>query len=244
MYSTRIKRKVIIRLSSSGLSRGPIFQRALTTREAKLPQHCTSRQTPQVWESWVLGTSPRMTPVGLKHRGFAKHTGAGWSAAAGPILILLLALSAPAYAVEPSEILKDPKLEARAREISQKLRCVVCQNQSIDDSSAPLAKDLRVLVRERLTAGDTNSQTIGFIVARYGNFVLLKPPMQINTLLLWLGPLLLAGLAFFGFSRLLKRQHQQMTTPIEPPLSAEEQARVQALMEPEAKAAQPAQGNA
>jgi cytochrome c-type biogenesis protein CcmH len=162
----------------------------------------------------------------------------------GLIFALLLGMNGMAHAVEPSEILKDPKLEARAREISQKLRCVVCQNQSIDDSSAPLAKDLRVLVRERLTAGDTNFQTIGFIVARYGNFVLLKPPMQFNTLLLWLGPLLLAGLAFFGFSRLLQRQRHEMATNAESPLSADEQARVHALLESEAKAGHPAKGNA
>ena len=90
-------------------------------------------------------------------------------------------------------MLKDPALEARARTISQELRCVVCQNQSIDDSNAPLAHDLRVLVRERLTAGDTDSQVLAFVEARYGEFVLLRPRFKLQTLLLWLTPLLLLG---------------------------------------------------
>ena len=99
----------------------------------------------------------------------------------------------PAHAVEPGEILKDPALEARARTISQELRCVVCQNQSIDDSNAPLAHDLRVIVRERLTAGDTDSQVLAFVESRYGEFVLLRPRFKLQTLLLWLTPLLLLG---------------------------------------------------
>jgi cytochrome c-type biogenesis protein CcmH len=100
-----------------------------------------------------------------------------------------------AFAVLPDEVLKDPALEARARIISQDLRCLVCQNQSIDDSNAPLAKDLRVIVRERLTAGDTNEQVFGYVVARYGNYVLLKPPLQQDTLILWLAPFLLMIIA-------------------------------------------------
>ena len=102
----------------------------------------------------------------------------------------LLILAAPgARAVTPGETLADLALEARARDISQLIRCVVCQNQSIDDSSAPLAHDLRVLVRDRLSAGDSDAEALAFIVLRYGNFVLLKPPVQSNTLLLWFGPL-------------------------------------------------------
>src|SRR3954470_16615115 len=97
-------------------------------------------------------------------------------------------MAAPAFAVHPDEILKDPVLEARARTLSQELRCMVCQNQSIDDSDAPLARDLRVLVRERLTAGDSDGQVIDFLVARYGEFVLLKPRVSAHTLLLWLAP--------------------------------------------------------
>ncbi|HRX04273.1 MAG TPA: cytochrome c-type biogenesis protein CcmH, partial [Anaerolineae bacterium] len=88
----------------------------------------------------------------------------------------------------PDEVLADPALEARARTLSQDLRCLVCQNQSIDDSNAPLARDLRIIVRERLSAGDTDKQVIDYLVTRYGNYVLLKPPLQADTLLLWIGP--------------------------------------------------------
>src|SRR4051794_22481095 len=110
-------------------------------------------------------------------------------------LAVLVALSAPAFAVQPDEVLKDPGLETRARALSQQLRCMVCQNQSIDDSDAPLARDLRLLVRERLSAGDSDRQVVDFLVSRYGEFVLLKPPFNGRTLLLWLGPalILLAG---------------------------------------------------
>jgi cytochrome c-type biogenesis protein CcmH len=112
------------------------------------------------------------------------------------LLILFVAL--PARAVEPDEILKDPQLEARARSISEGLRCLVCQNQSIDDSAAPLAKDLRVLIRERLQSGDSNEAAVDFVVARYGEYVLLKPRFETKTLLLWLAPFaaVLLGAAF------------------------------------------------
>jgi cytochrome c-type biogenesis protein CcmH len=122
------------------------------------------------------------------------------------MLSSLMVLAAPGLAVTPGEMLKDPMLEGRARAISQQLRCVVCQNQSIDDSNAPLAHDLRILVRERLTAQDTDQQVISFIVARYGNFVLLRPPMQINTLALWFAPMLLLAIAGIGVGRYLKKQ--------------------------------------
>src|SRR6187431_2672425 len=110
-------------------------------------------------------------------------------------VLLLAAFAAPAaYAVQPDEIMTDPAKEARARELSRELRCMVCQNQSIDDSDAPLARDLRLLVRERITAGDSNAQVMDFIVARYGQFVLLKPRVGGGTLLLWLvPPLVLVG---------------------------------------------------
>ncbi len=110
--------------------------------------------------------------------------------------LALLAAATAAHAVMPDEMLKDPVLEARARGISQELRCLVCQNQSIDDSDATLARDLRVIVRERLTAGDSDAQVLDFVTARYGNYVLLKPPFQANTILLWLLPfgLLAVGL--------------------------------------------------
>ncbi len=100
-------------------------------------------------------------------------------------LLLLLPASLPLYAVEPNEMLADPALEARARVLSKELRCMVCQNQSIDDSAAPLAHDLRVLVRKRLKAGDSDAQVINFIVARYGEFVLLKPRLSWHTAALW-----------------------------------------------------------
>lgn len=113
------------------------------------------------------------------------------------ILVLLAALiTVPnAHAVMPEEVLKDSVLETRAREISQDLRCLVCQNQSIDDSNASLAKDLRVIVRERLTAGDSNEQVFDYLVSRYGNYVLLKPPLQADTFLLWASPFLILLIA-------------------------------------------------
>ena len=110
-------------------------------------------------------------------------------------MALLLSLSVPVLAVMPDEVLSDPALEQRARIISQDVRCLICQNQSIDDSNAPLAKDLRVIVRERLKQGDSNEQVFHYLVARYGNFVLLKPPMESDTYLLWAGPFILLLIA-------------------------------------------------
>jgi len=113
-------------------------------------------------------------------------------------LLVVLAVvfsTAPAFAVNPDEVLADPGLEARARAISAQLRCMVCQNQSIDDSNAELAKDLRLLVRERIVDGDTDAQVMNYIVSRYGEFVLLKPRVNARTILLWAAPLLLAGFA-------------------------------------------------
>ena len=121
------------------------------------------------------------------------------------IAFAMLLMISNAIAVLPDEVLKDPALEARARIISQDLRCLVCQNQSIDDSNATLAKDLRVIVRERLTAGDSNEQVFAFVVSRYGNYVLLDPPLQANTILLWASPFLMLaialGVAFFYLKR-------------------------------------------
>jgi cytochrome c-type biogenesis protein CcmH len=107
---------------------------------------------------------------------------------AAAFLIVLLGLSGAAMAVEPDEILSDPALEARARALSAELRCMVCQNQSIDDSDAPLARDLRILLRERLSAGASDAEVIDFLVDRYGEFILLKPRFNMNTALLWLVP--------------------------------------------------------
>ena len=155
------------------------------------------------------------------------------------LLAALVALACiavkPAYAVKPDEMLKDPKLEARARAISKGLRCMVCQNESIDDSNAPLAHDLRVLVRERLTKGDTDSQVINFLVARYGEFVLLKPRFELHTLLLWgmpPGVLIIGAIALFMLARrrtLPSRPHVPASGP-EAKLSPEEEARLAELV--------------
>jgi cytochrome c-type biogenesis protein CcmH len=116
--------------------------------------------------------------------------------------LALLVLGAPALAVQPDEMLRDPALEARARALSAELRCMVCQNQSIDDSDAPLAKDLRVLVRERLSAGESDTDVKAFLVERYGDFILLRPPLEIRTLILWAAPfaVLLIGVAGLALS--------------------------------------------
>ncbi len=111
------------------------------------------------------------------------------------IVIFLVFGTLNSWAVLPDEMLKDATLETRARDISKDLRCLVCQNQSIDDSDAALARDLRVIVRERLTAGDSDAQVIDFVRARYGNYVLLKPPFEADTYLLWLSPFLLLAIA-------------------------------------------------
>jgi cytochrome c-type biogenesis protein CcmH len=129
---------------------------------------------------------------------------------AATILALVMAVIAasPALAVQPDEILDDPVKEARARELSRELRCMVCQNQSIDDSDAPLARDLRLLVRERISAGDTDSQVVDFLVARYGEFVLLKPRFNPHTVLLWLLPplaLMGGGIALWVYSNRRRR---------------------------------------
>jgi len=114
------------------------------------------------------------------------------------IFLFMLALPAPAFAIQPDEVLSDPALEARARAIGQELRCLVCQNQSIDDSDAELAHDLRLVVRARLKAGDSDAQVKHYIVARYGDYVLLKPPFKPETYILWLGPLALLLAAILG----------------------------------------------
>lgn len=133
-----------------------------------------------------------------------------------------------AIAVQPDEILSEPAMEKRARAISAGLRCLVCQNQSIDDSDAPLAKDLRVLVRERLVAGDSDDQVIDYVVARYGDFVLLKPPMNTHTLLLWIAPLLLlVGVVFFIIRRVSKPSMVPVTSA---PLSDREQAELDRIL--------------
>ena len=143
-------------------------------------------------------------------------------------LLLAIAVS-PVHAIDPGEILSDPALESRARAISAELRCLVCQNQSIDDSDADLAKDLRVLVRERLKAGDTDEQIFDYVVARYGDFVLLNPPFKAKTILLWAGPaaLLLSGIVAVAV------YFRRRAAPAEDAssLSVEEEGRLQALLD-------------
>ncbi|MFQ5466762.1 MAG: cytochrome c-type biogenesis protein, partial [Kiloniellaceae bacterium] len=136
----------------------------------------------------------------------------------------VLFVPAPAHAVLPDEVLDDPVLEARARELSRGLRCLVCQNESIDSSNAELARDLRLLVRERLVAGDTDDEVRAYLVARYGDFVLLEPPVKPQTYLLWAAPglILLAGI--FGVAVYFRRRRAAGISA--PPLSAEERARL------------------
>lgn len=141
--------------------------------------------------------------------------------------LLLALLTFPAFAVDPAERLADPALEARARALSQEIRCLVCQNQSIDDSNADLARDLRVLVRERLAAGDSDAAIKDFLVARYGDFVLLKPPVKASTYLLWFGP---AAVFLLGALAVLLFLRRRPATPAAAPLSAEERRRLQELL--------------
>jgi cytochrome c-type biogenesis protein CcmH len=145
-------------------------------------------------------------------------------------LALTLALAGPAHAVQPGEVLDDPGLETRARGISAGLRCLVCQNQSIDDSDAPLAKDLRVLVRERLKAGESDKAVLDYIVQRYGDFVLLRPPLNVGTALLWLSPLLLLLAAGVLAVRHWRGSGRPIGAIGEAPLSAEEARRLDEIL--------------
>jgi len=144
-------------------------------------------------------------------------------------LLIALALScwvnAPALAVNPDEMLDDPRLERRAQEIGKGLRCLVCQNESIEDSNAELAGDLRVVVRERLMAGDTDDQAIAYVVARYGDYVLLKPPFKAGTLALWIGPILLVVGGLWALRAFYRRP-----APPPSPLSAQEQAALREML--------------
>jgi cytochrome c-type biogenesis protein CcmH len=147
---------------------------------------------------------------------------------------VVAALMSPARAVQPDEIMADPAKEARARELSRELRCMVCQNQSIDDSEAPLARDLRLLVRERIAGGDSDAQVIDFLVARYGEFVLLKPRLERQTLLLWAVPplvLVVGGLALW-----IEARRRRTQAGAQPPLTPEEKARLARLLAGEAAA--------
>lgn len=131
------------------------------------------------------------------------------------IFLFVMAGAFNSWAVLPDEMLKDATLETRARDISKDLRCLVCQNQSIDDSDASLARDLRVIVRERLTAGDSNAQVVDFIRARYGNYVLLKPPFQADTYLLWFSPFLLLVIALTTAFFYMRQRPEPDAEPVE-----------------------------
>jgi cytochrome c-type biogenesis protein CcmH len=148
------------------------------------------------------------------------------------LLVVAVFAASSARAVQPDEIMSDPAREARARDLSRELRCMVCQNQSIDDSDAPLARDLRLLVRERIAAGDSDAQVIDFLVARYGEFVLLKPRLKPHTLLLWLlPPLALAG---GGVALWMHIRRRSKPGAVDDPslfkLTAEEEARLERLI--------------
>lgn len=142
--------------------------------------------------------------------------------------ILFMSLSVPAFAVQPDEVLKDPALEKRARALSTDLRCLVCQNQSIDDSDAPLAKDLRVLLRERLVAGDSDVQAKAYIVNRFGEFVLLKPVIARHTLFLWFGPFVLLAI---GIVFLFRQKKLKPETKAEIELSSNEQKQLKEILD-------------
>jgi cytochrome c-type biogenesis protein CcmH len=142
---------------------------------------------------------------------------------------LLAALATPALAVLPDEQLSDPALESRAREISRELRCLVCQNQSIDDSNAELARDLRLLVRERLSKGDSNDQVFDYVTRRYGDFVRLRPAFKPQTYALWLAPAVLLLIGGVGTARYLANRRRDAAMPVVP-LSADDEARLAQLM--------------
>jgi cytochrome c-type biogenesis protein CcmH len=148
------------------------------------------------------------------------------------LLLMSVFLAAPAHAVRPDEMLADPALETRARDIGRELRCLVCRNQSIDDSDADLARDLRVLVRERLQEGDTDDQVIAYVRARYGDFVLLRPPFTAGTVLLWVGPLLILLLGAFGVMRFYRGRARAgpATATHTAALSPEERRRLKAVL--------------
>ncbi len=143
-------------------------------------------------------------------------------------LLLCVSLALPAHAVNPDEVLDDPALEKRARTLSLELRCLVCQNQSIDDSDAPLAKDLRVLLRERLQAGDSDKEVMDYLVGRYGEFILLRPTFGLHTLLLWVLPFVL--LAAGAVIVVMNRRKSRLAAAQEG-LSAEEKERLKTLLD-------------
>jgi len=145
------------------------------------------------------------------------------------LILILMLLTSPAWAVQPDEVLDDPVLEERARDISAGLRCLVCRNESIDESNAELARDLRLLVRERLVEGDSNEEVVDYVVDRYGEYVLLRPTFTGSSIILWLLPMAMLAIGL-AMAVAFVRRRAQATTPAEAALSAEEQARLDELM--------------
>jgi len=160
--------------------------------------------------------------------GRCRPQGGGGGRARAVLAAVMLLLAVPAAAVMPDEMLPDAAQEARARAISKDLRCVVCQNQSIDDSDAPLARDLRLLVREQIAKGRSDAEVRDYVVARYGNFVLLKPPVEGDTLLLWAGPFAVLIMGGLGIA-LWQRRKPVAATPADAPLSDAERAELDRL---------------
>ncbi len=146
------------------------------------------------------------------------------------VLMAFAAFSLSAAAYEPGEALDDPALEARARALSKELRCLVCQNESIDDSAAPLARDLRLLVRERILAGDTDQQVLDHIVARYGEFVLLRPPVRPGTWLLWFGPFAAVALGGAIIAWRVRRRPAAASAAVNPELTDDEERRLRDIV--------------
>jgi len=181
---------------------------------AKAGTHAPGSRAAVSWIPAFAGITKRCRPRAVRFY-------LGWL-----LFAVTICVAIPAHAVRPDEMLADPGLEARAREVGSELRCLVCRNQSIDDSDADLAHDLRMLVRERIKAGDTNDQVIAYIRSRYGDFVLLRPPFKGDTLLLWGGPLLILILGGVAFARFYRGRNDTAPTP----LSAEERRRLAAVL--------------
>jgi cytochrome c-type biogenesis protein CcmH len=175
----------------------------------------------------LCGFAPLIRRCAPPSRRWGEETRGGrWAKRLFVILLVLTPL--PAFAVLPDEILNDPALEQRARDLSAQLRCMVCQNQSIDDSNAELARDLRVLVRERLTNGDSDEAVIDYVVSRYGEFVLLKPRISLRTLLLWGAPVLLL---LIGATVMIVFVRKRAVMPQGQKLSADEEARIRDILD-------------
>lgn len=155
------------------------------------------------------------------------HSRSGWLKA---FVLLAALLASPAHAVQPDEVLTDPAREARARQLSKELRCMVCQNQSIDDSDAPLARDLRILVRERIEAGDSDREVLDFLVSRYGEFVLMRPTARGANLLLWITPFAVLFAGGLGLWLAFRRRARSVAVPVLP-LSADEERRLRETLD-------------